>query len=188
MSWIDADVIARLEARYGRPREVAIAQDVGPETFAPFEASIGKGRRHDVTLFIRDARGRFAVIRKPSYPPDVFRPASGGVEPGEDFAAGARREAREETGLAVELERYLLRVRASFAIGARREAWTSHVFLARSEGGALAPEDTHEIAEARWASEDEMRRALPARLRASGSQWLAYRAALQEAAMAALDG
>src|SRR5437763_3551878 len=145
MSWIDERVVAGLEARWGRPREVAIVQPVGPEVFAPFEASIAKRRRHDVTLFIRCARGLFAVIRKPSYPPGVFRPPSGGVEPGEDFEAGARREPREETGLDVALERYVLRVRATFAFAGRpvargeaaarpaevrTEPWTAHIFLA----------------------------------------------------------
>lgn len=200
MSWITADIIGQVESRYGRPREIAIAQEVGPDVFAPFEASIAKKRRHDVTLFIRNARGLFAVIRKPSYAAGLFRPPSGGIEPGEDFAAGARREGREETGLEIELRRYIVRVRATFTMSERgggeapapverrEEGWTSHVFLAAATGGALAPIDTHEIAEARWASEEEMRDGIPARLRASGSHWLEYRAALQDAAMAALAG
>lgn len=187
MTWVGEAVIAALEARWGRPREVAIAQEIARGSWDLFDRSVAKARRHDVTLFIRDRRGRYAVIRKPGYPPGVFRPASGGIEPGEDFEAGARREAREETGLEVALERYVLRVRALFTHGARREPWTSHVFLARAEGEKIAPLDTKEVAEARWASAEEMRGSLVLALRASGSEWLAYRAALQEEALRELE-
>lgn len=179
--------MARLEARLGKPREVALVAALAPPAFELLRRSTASGRRHDATIFIADGEGRFAVTRKPGYPPGVFRPPSGGVARGEDFEAGARREAREETGLEVALERYVLRARATFVCGSEREPWTTHVLLARAVGGTLDPIDRREIAEARWASPDEMRGPLIAAMRASGSGGLAYRAALQEEVMRALD-
>lgn len=187
MTWVDDRVVAALEARYGRPREVALAAEFSADGFALLRRTMRHGRRHDATLFIRDARGLYAVIRKPVYPPGVFRPPSGGVERGEDFEAGARREAREETGLEVALESYVLRAHATFTCAGERERWTTHVFTARATGGVLDPIDRREIAEARWATADEMHGPLVDAMRASGLGGLAYRAALQVEVMREID-
>ena len=77
-------------------------------------ATYNAARTHDVTLFILDPSQRLALIRKPHFAADVWRPPGGGIKPGEDFVAGAVREALEETGLHVELRRYLVASRAVF--------------------------------------------------------------------------
>ncbi|MFQ6090103.1 MAG: NUDIX domain-containing protein, partial [Candidatus Bipolaricaulia bacterium] len=81
-------------------------------------------RAHDVTLFIF-IEGRIVAIRKPFHPPGVYRPPSGGVSPGERISEAAEREALEETGLEVELERYLLRLKPTFVHRGERVRWTS---------------------------------------------------------------
>ena len=91
-------------------------------------ATYNPARTHDVTLFILDPAERIALIRKPQFADGIWRPPGGGVKPGEDFAAGAVREALEETGLRVSLDRYLVDAHASFRYGAsdaRRGARTS---------------------------------------------------------------
>ena len=184
--YITRETLQELERRYGRPLEAAAAARFNAREFGLLAYCGRKQRAHDVTLFIPDEAGRFALIRKPSYPPDVFRPPSGGIEPGEEFEAGARREAREETGLIIELERYLLRVEAEFTCDESAAPWTTHVFSARALGGQLAPEDRREIEEACWATVEElMERYRPAMLR-MGSAGMRYRVELQDAALARL--
>jgi ADP-ribose pyrophosphatase YjhB (NUDIX family) len=143
-------------------------------------------RTHDVTLFILDPARRIALIRKPQFAADVWRPPGGGIKPGEDFVAGAVREAFEETGLRVELRRYLVVSDATFSNAGRALPWHTHVFLAETEDTELAPADTEEIAEARWGTLDELAGALRERLLAEGRAFWRYRVALHDAALTAL--
>ncbi len=143
MSWIDDATVARLEARFGRPREIALTDALSPDHFALLlrKGRGGLRRAHDVTLLIADGRGRFAVTRKPQYPPGVFRPPSGDIDPGEEFEAGARREAREETGLEIQLVRYVLRCRATFhCAAAGGEAGAESAAAGRAAQGSAAGE------------------------------------------------
>ena len=145
-------VLRLLEQRYGAPEVATGRMEFDLREFDLVAGCHGRGRQHAVTLMIRDAEGRFAVIRKPGYPPEVFRPPSGGVELGEPVEAGAAREAREETGLEIRLERYLLRTEVEFSRGERVLPWSTHLFLATAIGGTLDPLDRREIAEARMAT------------------------------------
>ena len=181
--YLNSDVIETLEGRYGVPEAAVAGAEFSAREFGLLEHCLRKERAHDVTLFIRNEHGEFAVIRKPSYPADVYRPPSGGVEPGEAFEAGAAREAVEETGLEIRLERYLLRVRARFTCEGRSAPWATHVFLAAAVGGTLCPQDRVEIADARWATVDEIvERYRPAMLAMDGAG-MRYRVDLQDAAL-----
>ncbi len=184
--YLTAAEIEDLERRFGRPATAAAAARFNEREFELLEYCARKERAHDVTLLIRDAGPRFAVIRKPSYPPEVFRPPSGGVEPGEAFTAGAAREAYEETGLEIRLERYLLRIEARFTCGGALAPWTTHVFLAERTGGELRPVDTREIAEARWATLDELCGVYRAAMLRVGTAGMRYRVELQDAALRVL--
>ena len=143
-------------------------------------------RTHDVTLFILDPYRRIALIRKPQFPHDVWRPPGGGIHPGEDFVAGAVREALEETGLHVELRRYLVETQALFTNAGRELRWRTHVFHAETRDTEIAVGDPVEIAEARWGTLDELAGPLRERLLATGRAFWRYRVALHDAALAAL--
>lgn len=108
------------------------------------------------------------------------------VELGEDVETGAQREAYEETGLKVELRKYLLKVHVNLAFEDEVVSWISHVFSARATGGRLQPVDTKEIADARWATIDELKTDLLAGLQQSAG--LQYRAELQTAALKQYGG
>ena len=139
-------VLAPLRERYGTPRELTWSgRDQRREEFAL--ATYNPARVHDVTLFILDPADRIALIRKPQFAEGIWRPPGGGIKPGEDFVAGAEREALEETGLDVRLDRYL--------VDAQRDVPPSH--RTRSRGARtssrrapattqLAPQDVDEIA------------------------------------------
>jgi len=181
--YLTQETLRALEQRYGTPVVGRAAAPFDRHAFALLERCARKQRAHDVTLLIRDTAGRFAVIRKPSYPAEVFRPPSGGVEPGESFEAGALREAIEETGLQVRLERYLLRVEAQFSYGEAFAPWTTHVLLAETLDTRLEPTDRVEIADARWATVAEVMEYYRPRMLAIGSAGMRYRVDLQDLAL-----
>jgi ADP-ribose pyrophosphatase YjhB (NUDIX family) len=182
---VDEAVLAPIRARYGEPAELDWDSEVSAEEMALVRRG-GPGRRHDVTLFIFH-RDKLALIRKPMYPPGVWRTPGGGVKEGEDFVDGVLREALEETGAEIELERYLLRTEACFRAGSEEEPWETHVFSARTETVVLDPLDTHEIETARWGSAEELAGPIRERILATGRALWAYRAALHDATLEALS-
>ena len=95
-----------LRERYGDPIELAWDGEISDLEWGV--ATYNPSRFHDVTLFILDPSRRLALIRKPHFALDVWRPPGGGIKPDEDPTSGAVREALEETGLGVSLERYLV--------------------------------------------------------------------------------
>jgi 8-oxo-dGTP diphosphatase len=173
-----------LRERYGAPVLLEWEGEISDEEWAV--ATYNPERFHDVTLFILDPRRRLALIRKPHFALEVWRPPGGGIKPGEDPTAGAVREALEETGLHVEIERYLLDAHAVFRNGGRELQWHTHVLLARTQDTELAPDDPGEIADARWGTLDELRGPLREILLATGRAFWRYRTALHDAALEAL--
>lgn len=178
--YISAETIRDLEQKFGLPEELSFAYEMTEAEFEIVRASQKHGRAHDVTLFIVN-EDRVVVIRKPMYPPGAYRAPSGGVSPGEPFEQGALREAYEETGLIVSLEKYIIRARVLFSNNGRSIDWTSHVFTSSVTGGKLDPIDTHEIAEARFVTVAEMMGSIRDALLGSGSTGLRYRSELADA-------
>jgi ADP-ribose pyrophosphatase YjhB (NUDIX family) len=144
-------------------------------------------RTHDVTLFILDPSQRIALIRKPHFAEGVWRPPGGGIKQDEDFVAGAVREALEETGLHVDLRRYLVASEAAFRNRGRELAWRTHVFLAETTDEELAPNDPGEIAAARWGTLAELAGPLRERLLATGRAFWRYRVALHDAVLEQIE-
>jgi 8-oxo-dGTP pyrophosphatase MutT (NUDIX family) len=178
------EVLAPLRERYGAPIELDWSGEITQAEHAL--ATYNPRRMHDVTLFILDPDERIALIRKPHFEEGIWRPPGGGIKRGEDFAAGAAREALEETGLRVTLDRYLVASRASFLYASNDVPWRTHVFSARTADTELAPRDAEEIAGARWGTLDELAGPLRDRLLATGRAFWRYRVALHDAALEAL--
>jgi ADP-ribose pyrophosphatase YjhB (NUDIX family) len=181
---IDDIVLAPLRERFGAPAVLPWAGEISDLEWAI--ATHNPVRTHDVTLFILDSTQRLALIRKPQFADDVWRPPGGGIKQGEDFVAGAVREALEETGLRVELRRYLVATEVVFRNGGRELPWRTHVFLAETADTELAPADSDEIAGARWGTLAELAGPLRERLLAEGRAFWRYRVALHDAALAQL--
>ncbi len=144
--------ISALESKFGRPGVALLSYAISEEEFLFIRSTQKEGRAHDITAFI-PYEGRIAVIKKPSYPDGAWRVPSGGIRKGESFEEGLRREVREETGLSVEMNRYLYRLRVRFVAGDERIDWTTHAVEAFLDGqppAELEPEDTREIVAARF--------------------------------------
>lgn len=179
--FLDQEEISKLEDRYGRPREISFGEiKMQEDEFDLLRRSMEGGRAHDVTIFTF-VKGEVVVIQKPSHPPKVFRAPGGGVEPCENIEDGIRREMYEETGLEIEIERYVLRTMVTFVRDTERRDWTSHVFLASKVGGRLNPKDTEEVAKARLVSSEKLLGGIRDRMLESGRGGLIYRAKLTDA-------
>ena len=178
-------VLAPLRERYGEPQPLRWEGEVTAHELAL--AGSSPERRHDVTFFVFDPRGRLALIQKPSYPEGVWRPPGGGVQPDEEFELGVQREAREELGVHIELERFLVSSEATFRGPDGTIDWRTHVFSARTEEEQLDPIDTHEISAARWGSAEELAGPIRERLLETGRALWRYRVALHDAALDELE-
>ncbi|MEW5944630.1 MAG: NUDIX hydrolase [bacterium] len=186
--YVKPEEIAYLEEKYGRARRLNV------EPIRMFEnehnvlvASMKNGRRHDVTMFIR-MDGSFVCIQKHMYKgTGIYRAPSGGIHPGESLEAGLVREMKEETGLDVRTEHFLLIVNSSF-IGPRggRTDWVSYVFSGAADGGELAPVDEDEICEVRLVNEEELAGGICERMTGMGLGGFIYRAILTREALAEL--
>jgi ADP-ribose pyrophosphatase YjhB (NUDIX family) len=177
-------VLAPLRARYGEPVPLVWEGEVSADEFTLAGGS--PERRHDVTFFVFDAGGRLALIRKPQYAPGLWRPPGGGVRPDEEFETGVQREAMEEVGVWIELERFLVSSEARFRCARGVIDWRTLVFAARTDAGELEPLDRREIAEARWGSPEELAGPLRAAMLATGRALWRYRVALHDAALVRL--
>jgi ADP-ribose pyrophosphatase YjhB (NUDIX family) len=178
-------VLEPLRERYGEPRSLRWEGEVTGEEFRL--AGSSPERRHDVTFFVFDPARRLALIQKPSYPEGVWRPPGGGVQPEERFETGVQREAMEELGIHVELERFLVSSEATFRCGEGVIDWRTHVFSARTEAEELDPIDTHEISAARWGTSEELAGRIRARLLETGRALWRYRVALHDASLDQLE-
>jgi len=178
--YVDTRQTDEIEAKLGKPQVQHMEFAIGDMELAFVRATQKHGRAHDITLFIFND-DHLALIRKPMFQRPIYRAPSGGLNPGESFEEGAKREALEETGLEVELEKYLLRVHVRFTSEGDHLDWTSHVFQARKVGGRLEAHDTSEIAETIYATIGELQGPIRHALLGSGRRLLAYRAALTDA-------
>jgi ADP-ribose pyrophosphatase YjhB (NUDIX family) len=179
------EILAEARALYGQPLRLTWAGDVSARELAV--ATYNPRRTHDVTLFVLNGE-RLALIRKPHFAEGVWRPPGGGIKPGEELGAGAVREALEETGLQVELGRYLVDAAARFVHGGEVVDWRTHVFAVTTSEDELAPRDLDEIAGARWGTLAELAGPLRERLLATGQAFWRYRVALHDRALEALAG
>ncbi len=140
--------------QYGYPPVINMTAPVDRDEFYFIKSTQYFGRCHDVTMYIfKD--NQVIVNAKHHYPRGLFRAPSGGLKPGESFEDGVFREAYEETGTIIELDRYLLQVNVDFVFGDKSIPWRSHVMTARYVSGELHPIDTREIREVKLADLSE---------------------------------
>lgn len=184
--YLTEEMLEAAERRWGRPRRLSLAFQISERERELVRGSRRDERSHDITLFI-EHQARYVVIAKPPFPEGVWRAPSGGLHRGEDLETGARREALEETGLDVTLERYLLRIDARLSVGEEVEPWQTHVFTARAPSDSLAPRDRREIRAARWATREELQGEIRRALLATRYGLFRYRVALTDAAFDRID-
>lgn len=135
--------IQQAEKTYGLPARREYNLYVQEETLAYWQG-VSRKRQAEVVLVLRRRNGCYLVHTKSFYPPGVYRLLTGGVKLGEDLTAAVYREAWEETGLDIQIERFLGILVNRFIWQGQSVTLTSFVFLVSEVGGELVPQDLDE--------------------------------------------
>lgn len=170
---MQTEVIA-LGDRFGEPLvRVAPLDDVG------FDPVGDPGRFAEVCMVVRRPAGTLLLSTKTFYPPGAHRLPTGGIDAGEPILAAVLRETHEETGLTVELRRFLAAITYLHGAGGP-PVFHTFAFLLEEQGGDLGPLDRSEqiseyieIAPERLPDVADRLAALPAGA-APGGTWSAW--------------
>lgn len=104
-----------------------------------------KPRRGEVVMVIPNEAGQFWLHTKDFYPPGVYRLMSGGLEVGENPLEALRREAFEEAGFQVKVERCLAVVTYRLTGPDVAIPFVSYVFLTSPGQNEPHPTDPSEM-------------------------------------------
>lgn len=140
---IDPEEIEQLASEYGPIQRRSYSVEMDRENFEYWQDKLTTKRRGEVVLVVRRPNG-VVLHTKDFYPPGTYRLPSGGVRWGENILHALHREAREEMGLDVEVERFLGLLEYEFHCQEETIPFVSYVFLIRGRGTKLAPQDEEE--------------------------------------------
>lgn len=177
--YVNYRLIQEAADKYGYPPIIHMVAPVDHQEYEFIRSTQHYGRAHDVTMFLFKGSD-LIVIAKHNYPPGLFRPPSGACRPGESLAEGAIREAYEETGCTIALDRYLLQINVIFTDGYGKIPWKSHIFSGHYMCGEIHPIDTREIREVALANLDDFERYKDIIRNKTASGGLNYRARLHD--------
>lgn len=179
--FINEKIINQVKKIYGIPEKKHYSFSASEEEYNRIKSSQKNNRNHDITLYIR-YNDRFIVIAKHFYPKGLFRAPSGGINPGEDFITGGKREAQEETGCEIEFSQFLLQTDVEFVHNIEKSQiikWRSFVFLADYISGDFQFTDKDEIREISFARLSDFDK-YSETMRSTNIAGLHYRAALHD--------
>jgi len=179
--FIRNEIINLVKEKFGNPQIVSFSFSASEEEYNRIKSSQKNNRNHDITLYIR-YNDKFIVNAKHFYPKGLFRAPSGGINPGEDFITGGKREAREETGCEIEISRFLLQTDVDFVHDKDKSQiikWRSFVFLADYISGDFEFTDKDEIREISFARLSDFEKYSEI-MRSTNIAGLHYRAALHD--------
>jgi len=140
---INPEEIEELARLYGPIERRSYSLEVGRRNFEDWRRELAKKRRGEVVFVVKQPAG-LILHTKDFYPPGTYRLPSGGVGWGESVLSALHREAREEMGLEVEVDRFLGLLEYEFRCQEETMPFVSYVFLVREAGGELAPQDKEE--------------------------------------------
>jgi ADP-ribose pyrophosphatase YjhB (NUDIX family) len=131
------EALAALDARFGVERSIVWPWKVSPETYGRTVERFEAGTVGGAGAWVAREDGRVLLVRE--HEREGWSEPSGTHEPGETLAETARREAREETGVEVDLDHVALAQRAVHVDRTDDDRPPVHrlvfVFAARHAGG-----------------------------------------------------
>jgi ADP-ribose pyrophosphatase YjhB (NUDIX family) len=142
-SLINPEEIEQLSRQYGPIERRGYSLEVSKRNFEDWQGEVVEKRRGEVVLVVKRPAG-VILHTKDFYPPGTYRLPSGGVKWGESVLSALHREAQEEMGLEIEVERFLGLLEYEFRCQEETMPFVSYVFLVREAGGELAPQDEEE--------------------------------------------
>jgi ADP-ribose pyrophosphatase YjhB (NUDIX family) len=157
---IVSDEVAELSAHYGRPVQRTFRVQADDYIYS-YRFNRSTDRRAEVVFAIEDGAGQLWVHTKSSYPQHIFRLPTGGVHWDELVLDGLLREVKEETGLSVEIVRFLGIIEYQFCYETMISPFASYIFHLHaacvgcppvqpgepiSEFRAVSPQDLRQLA------------------------------------------
>jgi 8-oxo-dGTP pyrophosphatase MutT (NUDIX family) len=138
------DELATLAERYGQPltRSVDLGQT---RQFDPINRN---DRYGEVCMVVRRKNGHLLTMKKIFYPTGAYRLLTGGIEYGEKVFDALLRETHEETGLEVEVKRFLVAAAYITTETGDQPIFYTFAFLLDEVGGTLGVIDENEHVEA----------------------------------------
>ncbi len=134
------DELAQLAERYGQP--IVHTADLGAnKRFDPLNK---KDRYGEVCMVVRRPTGRLLTMTKTFYPRDAYRLLTGGIHHGEPVFAALLRETHEETGLQVEVRRFLAAAAYRITSTGETPVFYTFAFLLDEVSGTLGVLDESE--------------------------------------------
>jgi len=173
---IDEAEVAHLMGEYGPGQRWQLTVAMGEANFSFWWRKVVKktNRRGEVVLAIQRPDRKVLLHTKRFYPQGVFRLPTGGVHPGESVVAAAERETKEETSLAVLVDRFLGMIEYEFHHQGRRMYFVSYVCLVQADDSRPRPADTGEqITGLKYVVPTDIRR-VAGELRSLPAQWSAW--------------
>ncbi len=133
------DELRQLARRYGQP----FVETVDLANTRRFDPLNKTDRYGEVCMVIRRRNGHLLTMTKTTYPPNAYRLPTGGINLVESVIDALLRETQEETGLQVNVERFL--VAAAYRIpGQDYPCFYTFAFLLDEVGGTLGVIDEDE--------------------------------------------
>lgn len=141
---VSAEELTVLSSRYGAPmrRTYHVQAD---DYIHSYRWRKDIDRRAEVVFAIQDDSGKIWVHTKSHYPPHIFRLPSGGIHWDEPVEAALLREVGEETGLGVQIKRFLGLIEYVFFHGDSTVKFASYVFHLYSGGGQPVIQESEQI-------------------------------------------
>ena len=141
-SLINPAEIEELARQYGPIERRSHSLEVGKKNFEYWRRALAKKRGE--VIFVVERPAGLILHTKDFYPAGTYRLPSGGVKWGESVLSALHREAQEEMGLEIEVERFLGLLEYELRCEKERLPFVSYVFLVRGSAGELAPQDEEE--------------------------------------------
>ncbi|HEY4036343.1 MAG TPA: NUDIX hydrolase [Ktedonobacteraceae bacterium] len=133
------DELRQLARRYGQP----LTDTIELASARRFEPLNKTDRYGEVCMVIRRPNGHLLTMTKTTYPPNAYRLPTGGINHVESVIDALLRETQEETGLHVNVERFL--AAAAYRIpGQDYPSFYTFAFLLDEVGGTLQVIDEEE--------------------------------------------
>jgi ADP-ribose pyrophosphatase YjhB (NUDIX family) len=133
------DELRQLARRYGQPLTETI-ELTSPRRFDPLNKT---NRYGEVCMVIRRPNGYLLTMTKTTYPTSAYRLPTGGINHVESVLDALLRETQEETGLQVNVERFLAAAAYRFP-GQDHPSFYTFAFLLEEVGGMLGAIDEAE--------------------------------------------